>query len=154
MCQDIHKWMSTSSISNEDLSDEVAPLYFIQKIGNKTEVYEYLKLFINTDNDGTKIAFIQKGIDYLVVKDDIDELISRGLIKDLLNDKHYTNYNLSVHEGISSFLESFLSLVLIPESCIGEQIELDIDNYFENKKTFEYYYNTINSDSSMFNTSI
>ena len=154
MCQDIHKWMSTSTLSNDDLSDELAPLYFIQKINNTTEVYEYLKLFINTDNDGTKIAFVQKGVDYLAIKDDIDELINKGLIKDLLNDKHYTNYNLSIHEGISEFLEKFLSLVLIPESCIGEQIELDIGNYFENKKTMDYYYNTINSDSSMFNTSI
>jgi len=154
MCQDIHKWMSTSTLSNDDLSDELAPLYFIQKINNKTEVYEYLKLFINTDNDGTKIAFVQKGVDYLVIKDDIDELINKGLIKDLLNDKHYVNYNLSVHQGISEFLEKFLSLVLIPESCIGEQVELDLSNYSENKKTMDYYYNTINSDSSMFNTSI
>ena len=154
MCQDIHKWMSTSTLSNDDLCDELAPLYFIQKINDKTEVYEYLKLFINTDNDGVKIAFVQKGVDYLVIKDDINELINKGLIKDLLNDKHYTNYNLSTHEGISDFLEKFLSLVLISESCIGEQIELDIGNYFENKKTMDYYYNTINSDSSMFNTSI
>jgi hypothetical protein len=34
MCQDIHKWMSTSTLSNDDLSDELAPLYFIQKINN------------------------------------------------------------------------------------------------------------------------
>jgi hypothetical protein len=154
MCQDIHKWMSTSTLSNDDLCDELAPLYFIQKINNKTEVYEYLKLFINTDNNGTKIAFVQKGVDYLVIKDDIDELINKGLIKDLLSDKHYTNYNLSINEGISDFLEKFLSLVLIAESCIGEQIELDIGNYFENKKTMDYYYNTVNSDSSLFNTSI
>ena len=91
-------------------------------------------------------------------KSTIEEILNgtklHEIKKDLLNDKHYTNYNLSIHEGISNFLENFLSLVLVPESCIGEQIELDIGNYFENKKTMDYYYNTINSDSSMFNTSI
>ena len=154
MCKDIHKWMSNSSISDEDLSDELAPIYFIKKENDLTEVFEYLRLFIHTNEDGSKIAFVQKGVDFLVIKEFIDDLIQKGLINNLLNNKDYTNYNLSQNESLIDFLDKFLSLVLIPESYIGTQIEFDIENYCENKKAFEYYYNTINGDSNLFNTSI
>ena len=154
MCKDIHQWMATSSLSSDDLEDELVPVYFIKKMDNVTDVYEYLKLFIHTDKNGLKAAFVQKGNDFLFVKDDIDELTSKNLIKDLLEDKHYNNYNLSVHEGVSSFLDKFLSLVLIPEHCIGENIDLDIKNYHENHNTFEYFFNTLNSDVSVFATTI
>lgn len=154
MCKDIHQWMATSSLSSEDLEDELVPIYFIKKTDNITDVYEYLKLFIHTDKNGLKAAFVQKGNDFLFVKDDIDELISKYLIKDLLEDKHYNNYNLSIHEGVSSFLDKFLSLVLIPEHCIGDNIDLDIKNYHENHNTFEYFFNTLNSDVSVFATTI
>jgi hypothetical protein len=154
MCKDIHKWMSSSCISNEDLNDELVPIYFIKKENNVTDVYEYLKLFINTNDDQTKICFVQKGIDYLYIKDNIDELIEKDLIKDLLNGKNYVNYNLSVHEGVSDFLNKFLSLVLIPENFIGEQVNIDIENYYENKKTYEYHFNTVNSDINVFNTTL
>lgn len=154
MCKDIHKWMTSSSLTNEDLSDELAPIYFIKKKDGVTDVFEYLKLFVHTDAAGVKIGFVQKGIDYLLIKNDIDELINNNLIKDLLSDKHYTNYNLSTHDGVSDFLEKILSLMLIPEHYIGEKIQLDIENYYENKKTYEYMFNTINSDANMFNTTI
>ena len=154
MCKDIHKWMTTSSLSDEDLSDELAPLYYIKKQDDITEVFEYLKIFIHSNNDGTKNAFVQKGIDYLVIDKDINELIEKNLIKDLLLEKHYNSYNLSVHDDVYDFLDRFLSLVLIPEQLIGEQIHLDIANYYENKKTYEYNFNTINSDINMFNTCI
>ena len=68
MCKDIHKWMTTSSLSNDDLSDELAPLYYIKKQNNITEVFEYLKIFIHSNNDGTKNAFVQKGVDYLKIE--------------------------------------------------------------------------------------
>lgn len=154
MCKDIHQWMTTSSLSSEDLSDELVPIYFVKKQNDITDVFEYLKLFIHTDKNNIKIAFIQKGVDFLYIKDDVDQLISKDLIKDLLLDKHYYNYNLSVHDGVSDFLKNFLSLVLIPEHCIGEQINLDIKNYYENQKTFEFFFNTVNSDVGVFNTTI
>jgi hypothetical protein len=154
MCRDIHKWMSTSSLSNEDLEDEFCPIYYIKKINGHTDVFEYLKMFIHTDPNGVKICFVQKGIDFNEIKDDIDELTEKGLIKDLLCTKHYNNYNLSTNDGVSEFLEKFLSLVLMPESLIGEQVILDIENFTENKKTYEYHFNTMNSESTMFNTSI
>jgi hypothetical protein len=81
-------------------------------------------------------------------------LIKLGLIKDLLNTKNYTNYNLSSNNEVSDFLDKLLSLVLIPEICIGEEVNIDIENYIENKKTYEYHFNTVNSDSNLFNTSI
>jgi hypothetical protein len=154
MCKDIHQWMTTSSLSNEDLPDGYVPIYFIKKMGDSTDVYDYLKLFINTDENGIKIAFVQKGMDYLFIENDINQLISMGLIKDLLSGKHYYNYNLSTHDGVSEFLTNFLSLVLISEDLIGSQVELDIKNYCENKNTYEYFFNTVNSEANMFNTSI
>ena len=154
MCKDIHQWMTSSSLSSEDLSDELVPVYFIKKQNNITDVYEYLKLFIHTDKNGIKIAFVQKGVDFLIIKNDINKLISKDLIKDLLLDKHYHNYNLSAHDGVSDFLNNFLSLVLIPEHCIGEKINIDIKNYYENQKAYEYFFNTVNSDVGVFNTTI
>lgn len=154
MCKDIHKWMVSSNISNDDLDDNLLPVYFVKKINGVSDVYEYLKIFIHTDNEGVKIAFIQKGSDYFAIKNEIDELIEKNLIKDLLSDSNYFSYNLSIHEGVLNFLEKFLSLVLIPEQYIGEQIHLDIENSHENNKTFDYFHNIINSDSTMFNTSI
>lgn len=154
MTKDIQKWMSSASLSNEDLSDSLLPIYFIKKMNGISDVFEYLKIFINTDSDGVKIAFVQKGADYLAIKDEIDELIEKDIIKDLLNNSNYYSYNLSAHEGVLDFLERFLSLVLIAEQYIGEKITLDIENTHENKKAFEYNYNIINSESNMFNTSI
>ena len=154
MCKDIHKWMTSSSLSEEDLSDELAPLYYIKKHNNETTVYEYLKIFIHSDKDGIKNAFVQKGTDYLAIEKDINELINKNLIKDLLINKHYNSYNLSIHDDVSDFLDKFLSLVLIPEELIGEKIHIDISNYYENKKTYEYNFNTVNSDVNIFNTTI
>ena len=154
MTKDIQKWMSSASLTNEDLNDNLLPIYFIKKINGVSDVFEYLKIFINTDQDGIKIAFVQRGTDYFAVKDEIDELIEKDIIKDLLNNSNYYSYNLSVHEGVLDFLERFLSLVLIAEQYIGEKVLLDIENSHENKKAFEYNYNIINSESNMFNTSI
>ena len=154
MCKDIHQWMSTSSLSNEDLSDGVVPIYFILQRNNSTDVFEYIKLFIQTDKNGVKIAFVQKGSDFLCINKYINELTSRNLIKDLLLDKHFYNYNLSNHDDVLDFLNNLLSLVLIPEDLIGDKINLDIKNYHDNKNTFEYFFNTINSDAGVFNTTI
>jgi len=154
MCKDIHKFMSTSSLTSDDISDELAPIYFIKKDSHCTEVYEYLKIFIYTDEDNNKIGFVQKGNDYLYVKNDIELLISNGLIGDLLMNKHYINYNLSVNEGVTEFLERLLSLVLIPELLIGNDLKVSIENYYENARAFEYHYNTLNCTSTMFRSSI
>lgn len=156
MCKDIHKWMTSSYLSNEDLSDEFIPIYFIYKSKNNSEVYvyEYLKFFVHTNENGIKNGFIQKGNDYLIITEDINKLIELNYIKDLLNGEQYINYNLSCNEGTVTFLDKFLSLVLIPEEQIGSQLTFDISNYYENKNTYEYYMKTINSDLSMYNTSI
>jgi hypothetical protein len=122
MCKDIHKWMSSSSLTNDDLNDNLLPIYFIKKSNNLSDVFEYLKIFIHTDSDNVKIAFVQKGSDYYVVQDDIEKLIEKGIIKDLLSDSNYFSYNLSLHDGVVNFLERFLSLVLIPEDYVGEQV--------------------------------
>ncbi len=155
MCKDIHKWMSSSSLSDDDIANELVPVYFCLK-NNETEVvnvYEYLKIFINSTEDG-KIAFVQKGNDYNTVEHSISCLINNDIIMDLLDTKSYTNYNLSTNEGVNDFLNRFLSLVLISESSIGDQVKFDIKNYYENRSTYEYFFNTVNADSSIFNTSL
>ena len=154
MCKDIHQWMSSSSLSSEDLSDGIIPVYFVLQKNNVSNVFEYLKLFIKTDKNGLKIAFIQTGDDYSSIKKYINELISRNLIKDLLQDKSFYNYNLTNHDDVLEFLNNLLSLVLISEDFIGDKINLDIKNYHDNKNTFEYFFNTINSEAGVFNTTI
>ena len=157
MHKDIHKWISTSSLTDEDLSDEVIPIYFIKKddkINDRISVYEYLKIFIHTGEDGIKNALVQKGSDYLLIEQDINELLSKGLIKNLLESKEYINYNLSINLGVTNFLDKILSLVLIPEQFIGENVSLDIKNYIENKQTYEYYFNTVNAELNAFNTTL
>jgi hypothetical protein len=49
------------------------------------------KVFINSNDDG-KIAFIQKGNDYIIIEKYIDILIEKEIIQDLLSGKIYTNY--------------------------------------------------------------
>jgi hypothetical protein len=153
MCKDIHKWMNSSSLTDQDISNELVPIYFSLKKKEKVDVFEYLKIFIHSSDDG-KIAFIQKGNDYLVIEKYIQDLIDKEIILDLLDEKLYTSYNLSGNEGVSDFLNKFLSLVLISENSIGEQVKLDIENYYENKSTYDYFFNTVNADSTMFNTTI
>lgn len=153
MCKDIHKWMSSSSLTDQDITNELVPIYFCLKRKDKVDVYEYLKIFIHNGEDG-KIAFVQKGNDYIIIEKHINELVEKEIIFDLLDGKLYTNYNLYSNEGVCDFLDKFLSLVLISENNIGEQIKLDIENYYENKSTYEYFMNTINADSTCFNTTI
>jgi hypothetical protein len=154
MCKDIHKWMSETSLSDEDLQDEIIPIFYIKKKDDKINVYEYLRIFIHTNEDEIRNALVQKGIDYLNIENDINELIQKGFIKDLLSSKEYINYNLSSRDGICSFLDKFLSHVLIPEQSIGDIVHLDIDNYLDNKQTFEYHLNTVNADLCGFDTTI
>jgi hypothetical protein len=156
MCKDVSQWMSSSYLSNNDLQDEFVPIYFIYKETEKGEVqiYEYLKCFISTNIEGVKCAFIQKGCDFLGIKNYIDILINEGLIKNLLKTENYINYNLSTNEGTVSFLENFLSLVLISEDKLGLEITFDLSNYYETKNVYEYYMKTCTSDINLFNTSI
>jgi len=153
MCKDIHKWMLESSLSNEDLLDDIIPIYFIKKYNNKINVYEYLKIFVHTDDD-YKNALVQKGNDYHIIEKDINNLVEKELIKDLLNSKKYINYNLSSHDGVCNFLDKFLSLVLISENYIGKEVYLDIEYYVENKQSFDFFYNTINADLNIFCSTI
>ena len=153
LCKDIHKWMNNSTLSDQDISNELVPVYFILKKNNKIDAYEYLKIFIHNGEDG-KIAFVQKGNDYLIIDKYINELIDKEIVNDLLDGKMYTSYNLYSTDGVNDFLQKFLSLVLISENSIGEEVQLDIENYYENKSSYEYFFNTINADSSVFNTTI
>ena len=158
MCRDIHKWMDNSTLSNDDLEDDFCPIYYITKSNNSSNAeiitFEYLKVFIHTDKDGTKNSFIQKGLDYAKIEKYVNELIDNEIIKDLLCDSNYFNYNLSTHDGVTQFLDGLLSLILPPESTIGDTMILDVKHNCENKIAYEFMYNTLNIDSNTFNTTI
>jgi len=158
MCRDIHKWMDNSTLSNDDLEDDFCPIYYITKSNNSSNAeiitFEYLKVFIHTDKEGIKNAFIQKGLDFSKIEKYINELIDNEIIKDLLSDSSYFNYNLSTHDGVTQFLDGLLSLILPPESTIGDTMILDVKHNCENKTAYEFMYNTLNIDSNTFNTTI
>jgi len=158
MCRDIHKWMDNSTLSNDDLEDDFCPIYYVTKNNNTANAeiitFEYLKVFIHSDKDGTKNAFIQKGLDFPKIEKYINELIDNEIIKDLLCDSNYFNYNLSTHDGVTQFLDGLLSLILPPESTIGDTMILDVKHNCENKTAYEFMYNTLNVESASFNTTI
>jgi len=156
MVSDLHKWMNSCNISNEDLPDQCMPILFITKAKETglVEINEYLKCFIKTDSEGTKNVFVQMGNEYLLIKDTINSLKSQGLIDDLLKDNDFYNYNLNNNKNLCEFLEKFLTLVLIPKEFIGEQIKIDIGYNCENLNTYEYFFNSIVGDSNVFQTSI
>ena len=156
MVKDIQKWMSSASITDEDLNDECVPIYFIKKNkdNNDIKTYEYLKVFIQTDINNIKNAFVSKGTDYTSILTDIEILINKHLIKDLLDTKEYNNYNLSKSNSINDFLDRFLSFILVSEILIGEDIILDLKYHNEIKKQYYHFFNIINSDCVHFNTTL
>jgi hypothetical protein len=154
MCRDINKWMSKPALTNNDLSDDYIPIFFVKKQYNKITVYEYLKLFIKTDKSNVKIAFVEKGSDYSKLEDFIEKLLDKELIKDLLKGNSYNIFNLSTIDGVNDFLDRLLSYVLPPENLIGNKMILDIEYYQENKKTYNYFFNNDNAEMSIFNSSL
>lgn len=156
MVNDLHKWMNTSSLSNEDLEDKFIPILFIEKKNDSEniKISEYLKIFVKTDNHGVKTAFCQKGNEFQSIKKHINILIEKHLIKDLLVDDEYYVYNLSEHHSLSNFLENLLSLILIPKNLLGEEISIDISHHCENLKTYEYFFNSLSGECNLFQTSI
>lgn len=156
MVNDLHKWMNTSSLSNEDLEDKFIPVLFIEKKNDSEliKISEYLKIFVKTDNHGIKTAFCQKGNEYQSIKKHINVLIEKHLIENLLEDDEYYVYNLSEHNSLSKFLENLLSLILIPKNLLGEEISIDISHHCENLKTYEYFFNSISGECNLFQTSI
>jgi len=156
MMSDLYNWVDTASLSKDDLDDQVLPVLFITK-NKKTsmiEINEYLKIFISSKTDNTRSAFIQKGNEYIIIKDDIKLLLSNLLMYDLLQQNDYLNYNLSDNKELCEFLGILQSLVVIPKDFTGEHIKLDITYNNENLNTFDYFFNSFVSDSNLFQTSI
>ena len=76
-------------------------------------------------------------------------------IKDLLNGRDYQEYNLSNHDGVTSFLNNILSHFLPSDSQSGDVISIDVKQYNENKNTFDYFYHTANYDATqLFSTGV
>jgi hypothetical protein len=157
LCRDIHQWMNNSSISNEDLENQCYPFYIItrdRKTNNKIMIFEAYKIFVYSDEDGNKQAFVMKGDNYKTVEEILSILIKLNYIKDLLNGKEYEGYTLSVHDSVMLFLNNLLSHFLPYESSDGELINIDLKQFNENKTTFDYFYHNNLVDNEMFNTNI
>lgn len=158
MCRDIHQWMSSSSLSNDDLDNTVYPLYLIMKdhkSDNEVMIFEVYKIFVFMDENDNKKAFVTKGNNYKATQEIIKILVELDNIKDLLNGKDYDEYNLSNHDGVTLFLNNILSHFLPSESQSGDVISIDVKQYNENKNTFDYFYHTANYDADkLFTTSI
>ena len=157
LCRDINQWMNNSSISNEDLENQCYPFYIIirdRKSNNEIMIFEAYKIFVYSDEELNKQAFIVKGDNYKTVEEILNILINLGYIKDLLNGKEYESYNLSGHNSVNLFLNNLLSHFLPYESQEGEIINIDLKQFNENKTTFDYFYHTNMIDNDMFNTNI
>lgn len=157
LCRDIHQWMNNSSLSNEDLEDQCYPLYLIMKdhkANNEIMIFEAYKIFVYPNENGNKHAFITKGDNFKSVEEILNILIENNYIKDLLNSKEYESYNLTTHDSVCLFLNNLLSHFLPYEVQDDEIINIDLDQYNENKNTFDYFYHTNSMDNEMFNTNI
>ena len=157
LCRDIHQWMNNSSLSNEDLADQCYPLYLIMKdhkTNNEIMIFEAYKIFVYPNENGNKHAFITKGDNYKTVEEIISILVNNNYVKDLLNEKEYESYNLTTHDSVCLFLNNLLSHFLPYEVQDNELISIDLEQYNENKNTFDYFYHTNNMDNEMFNTNI
>ena len=157
LCRDIHQWMNNSSLSDEDLEDQCYPIYIIlkdHKTDNEIMIFEAYKIFVYPNENGNKHAFITKGDNYKTIEEILNILIEKKYIHDLLNTKEYESYNLTSHDSVCLFLNNLLSHFLPSESQEGEVIKIDLDQYNENKNTFDYFYHTNNMDSDLFNTNI
>ena len=157
LCRDIHQWMNSSSLSDEDLDNKCYPIYLIikdHKTNNEVMIFEAYKLFVYMNETGNKQAFVSKGDNYKTIEEMLNILVEMDYIKDLLNEKDYESYNLTSHDSVCLFLNNILSHFLPSDSQNGEVINIDMKQYNENRETFDYFYHTFSCDNDMFNTNI
>ena len=157
LCRDIHQWMNSSSLSDEDLDNKCYPIYLVikdHKNNNEIMIFEAYKLFVYMNETGNKQAFVSRGDNYKTVEEILNILIEMDYIKDLLNGKDYESYDLTSHDSVCLFLNNILSHFLPSDSQNGEVINIDVKQYNENRETFDYFYHTFSCDNDMFNTNI
>ena len=157
LCRDINQWMNNSSISDDDLENQCYPFYIIirdRKSNDEIMIFEIYKIFIYSDENSNKQAFVIKGDNYKTAEEILNILFELNYIKNLLNGKEYESYNLSVHDTVTLFLNNLLSHFLPYDAENNESINIDLKQLNENKNTFEYFYHTNTLDNDMFNTNI
>ena len=149
--------MNNSSLSDDDLEDQCYPVYFIlkdHKTDNEIMIFEAYKIFVYPNENGNKHAFITKGDNYKTIEEILEILVEKKYINDLLNMKEYESYNLTSHDSVCLFLNNLLSHFLPYDSQDGEIIKIDLEQYNENKNTFDYFYHTNQMSNEMFNTNV
>ncbi len=157
MLKDLLQWMTSGvSLSSDILPDTLYPIMFIYQTScGKVCVGEYLKMFISTDECGSRTVFISKGRDYLNIYEYIYPLLygcnDCPLIFDLLNGNEYYTYQISEScpTSLLQFLNAFLSLYLLPECLIGQYVQMNLCYCHETKDQLLYFYEFFNCDCNM-----
>ncbi len=157
MLKDLLQWMTSGvSLSPDILPDMLYPIMFIYKTScGKVCVGEYLKMFVSTDECGSRTVFISKGSDYLNIYEYIYPLMigcdDCPIIFDLLNGNEFYTYNISESCPVSllQFLTAFLSLYTLPECLIGHFVQMDLCYCQDTKAQLEYFYEFFNCDCNM-----
>ena len=152
MLKDIQSWMTNCTISNDDFKNTCIPVYIIvkdHKTENEIMVFEIYKMFFYEKEEGIKNCFISKGTNWAAVQEIISILHNFGYIKDILNGKDYDTYNLANNNELCTFLDNLLSVYMLSGSKKDDVVYLDMNENCDNKETFDYLYNTANSDTNM-----
>ena len=149
MLRDIQNWMCNSNITNEEFENIAIPIYLIlkdHKSDNEIMTFEVFRLYIYEKEQNKKQCFVAKGDQYLAVEEILDILFKNNYIQNLCNDKNYDSYNLCDNNELCSFLDKLLSGCTLNTSNKDDKVYLDMHHIVDNKETFDYLYNTLNSN--------
>ena len=149
MLRDIQNWMYNSTITNEEFDNTVIPVYLIykdHKTNNEIMIFEIYKIFFYEKEEGKKQCFVSKGEHYVAVEEILNILFQFNYIQNLCNGKDYDTYDLSNRDELCNFLDKLLSGCTLQNNNKGDNVYLDMNQKIDNMKTFEYFYEVLNSD--------
>ena len=101
------------------------------------------------EKEGIKQCFVSKGNHWVAVEEILGILFKFNYIKNLLNDKDYETYDLSVNNELCQFLDNLLSGCTLQNTENDEVVSFDMKENTDNKETLDYLYNTLNSETDM-----
>ena len=151
MLRDIQCWMTNSTITNDEFENICIPIYLIlkdSKANDEIMIFEIYKMFFY-EKEGIKQCFVSKGNHWVAVEEILDILFKFDYIKNLLNNKDYETYDLSINNELCKFLDNLLSGCTLQNTKNDEVVSFDMKENVDNKETLDYLYNTLNSETDM-----
>ena len=151
MLRDIQCWMTNSTITNDEFENICIPIYLIlkdSKANDEIMIFEIYKMFFY-EKEGIKQCFVSKGNHWVAVEEILGILFNFNYIKNLLNDKDYETYDLSVNNELCQFLDNLLSGCTLQNTENNEVVSFDMKENTDNKETLDYLYNTLNSETDV-----